>query len=112
MYSCLAGFAEPGETLEDTVRREIMEEAGIKVGPVAYFASQPWPFPASLMIGCIAEALSTAITIDKEEIEDARWFTKDEARMMLARSHPGGLSCPPPLAIAHLLISAWVTGET
>lgn len=112
MYSCLAGFAEVGETLEDTVRREILEEAGITVGRVDYLASQPWPFPASLMIGCVGQALSHDITIDAEEIEDARWFSKEDAQLMLARNHPEGLSCPPPLAIAHLLIKAWVAGET
>ncbi|MDR3460832.1 MAG: NAD(+) diphosphatase [Beijerinckiaceae bacterium] len=109
MYSCLAGFAEVGETLEDTVRREIMEEAGVKIGHVDYFASQPWPFPASLMIGCTARALSSEITIDTREIEDARWFSREETRLMLAREHPAGLICPPKLAIANLLISAWAT---
>jgi NAD+ diphosphatase len=107
MYSCLAGFAEIGETLEDTVRRETMEEAGIKVGRVEYFASQPWPFPSSLMIGCTAEALTTEITIDATEIEDARWFSRDETKLMLSRTHPEGLTCPPKLAIANLLVSAW-----
>ena len=107
MYSCLAGFAEVGETLEDAVRREIMEEAGIRVGRVEYFASQPWPFPSSLMMGCTAEALTTDITIDATEIEDARWFDRDETRAMLARTHPEGLTCPPKLAIANLLVSAW-----
>ena len=107
MYSCLAGFAEIGETLEDAVRREVFEEAGIKVGRVDYFASQPWPFPSSLMIGCTAEALSTEITVDATEIEDARWFGRDETRTMLARTHPQGLTCPPKLAIANLLLGAW-----
>jgi NAD+ diphosphatase len=111
MYSCLAGFAEIGETLEDTVRRETMEEAGIKVGRVEYFASQPWPFPSSLMIGCTAEALTTEITIDATEIEDARWFSRDETKMMLARTHPEGFTCPPKLAIANLLVSAWALAQ-
>jgi NAD+ diphosphatase len=110
MYSCLAGFAEIGETLEDAVRREIMEEAGIKVGRVDYVASQPWPFPSSLMIGCTAEALSREITIDADEIEDARWFTRAETRLMLSREHPDGLTCPPKLAIANLLVGAWALG--
>ena len=107
MYSCLAGFAEIGETLEDAVRREIMEEAGLKVGRVEYFASQPWPFPSSLMIGCMADAASTDIVVDKVELEDARWFTREEAKLMLAKKHPDGLVCPPRLAIANLLMRAW-----
>ena len=107
MYSCLAGFAEVGETLEDAVRRETMEEAGIRVGRVAYYASQPWPFPSSLMVGCLAEALTTDIVPDTVELEDARWFTREEARQLLAREHPQGLVCPPKLAIANLLMRAW-----
>ena len=112
MYSCLAGFAEIGETLEDAVRREIMEEAGLKVGRVQYFASQPWPFPSSLMIGCMAEAASTDITIDTVELEDARWFLRAEATLMLAKKHPEGFVCPPKLAIANLLMRAWVEGQS
>ncbi len=110
MYSCLAGFAEIGETLEDAVRREVMEEAGLKVGRVDYFASQPWPFPSSLMIGCTAEALSTDITMDAVELEDARWFRRDEVRHLLTRTHPEGFVCPPKLAIANLLMSDWAQG--
>ncbi len=106
MYSALAGFLEPGETLEDCVRREVWEEAGVKVGAVRYIASQPWPFPSSLMIGCFAEALTTAIKIDTEELEDARWFTLDEIEASLAGAGP--LACPPPIAIAHHLLRAWV----
>jgi NAD+ diphosphatase len=107
-YSCLAGFVEPGETIEDAVRREIQEEAGIQIGRVAYHASQPWPFPMSLMIGCIAEATSTDIVPDTEELEDCRWFSRDETRSMLDGDHPDGLSTPPRMAIAHTLIRAWV----
>ena len=107
MYSCLAGFAEIGETLEDAVRRETMEEAGLTIGRVDYYASQPWPFPSSLMIGCMAEALSSDIVVDRTELEDARWFSRDETRLMLSKSHPDGLACPPKLAIANLLMSAW-----
>jgi NAD+ diphosphatase len=107
-YSCLAGFIEPGETIEDAVRRETFEEAGIEVGAVRYLASQPWPFPSSLMIGCIGEALSAEIVLDRDELEDGRWFAKDEVRLMLAREHPDGLITPPPMAIANFLMRSWV----
>jgi NAD+ diphosphatase len=107
MYSCLAGFVEPGESIEEAVRRETHEEAGIACGRVRYFASQPWPFPSSLMIGCHAEALSHQVTVDRDELEDARWFTRDEVVAMLMRKHPDGLSTPPPVAIAHHIIRAW-----
>ena len=110
MYSCLAGFLEPGETVEDAVRRETFEEAGIRVGAVHYLASQPWPFPASLMLGCVAEALDAAITIDPAELEDARWFSRAEVAAMIAGTHPEGLGVPPPMAIAHLLMRAFVEG--
>jgi NAD+ diphosphatase len=106
-YSCLAGFIEPGETIEDAVRRETFEEAGIRVGAVRYMASQPWPFPSSLMIGCIGEALTEEITLDRDELEDGRWFDKEEVRLMLAREHPGGLITPPPMAIANFLMRSW-----
>jgi NAD+ diphosphatase len=108
MWSCLAGFVEPGEAFEDAVRRETLEEAGIVCGRVSYFASQPWPFPMSLMIGCHAEALSHDITVDRHELEDARWFDRDEVVMMLQRSHPNRLTTPPPVAIAHHIIRAWL----
>ena len=75
MWSCLAGFVEPGETFEEAVRRETLEEAGITTGKVTYHASQPWPFPMSVMIGCLAEATSDAITVDTTELEGARWFS-------------------------------------
>ena len=107
MYSCLAGFLEPGETIEAGVRRELEEEAGIQTGRVAYLASQPWPFPASVMIGCIAEATTTDITVDRAELEDARWFSKTELSMILAGTHPDGVKCPPAMAIAHGLMAAW-----
>ena len=107
MYSCLAGFIEPGETLEDAVRRELFEEAGTQVGAVRYLASQPWPFPASLMIGCLAEATSDAIVVDHNELEDARWFSREETRAMLEGRHPDGLACPQPIAIANSLMRAW-----
>jgi NAD+ diphosphatase len=108
MWSCLAGFAEPGETIEEAVRREVLEEVGIACGRVAYFASQPWPFPSSLMIGCHAQALSENIVIDRSEIEDARWFGRDELALMLARRHAAGLTTPPEVAIAHHIIRNFV----
>jgi len=111
MWSCLAGFVEPGESIEDAVHRETREEAGIACGRVIYFASQPWPFPTSLMIGCHAEALTHDIVVDREELEDARWFSKDEVETMLMRKHPQGLTTPPPVAIAHHIIRAWVEDE-
>ncbi len=107
MYSCLAGFLEPGETLEAGVRRELQEEAGIETGRVTYLASQPWPFPASIMIGCIAEATMTEITIDRAELEDARWFSRGEVRRILSGTHDDGIKCPPTMAIAHGLMKAW-----
>ena len=108
LYSCLAGFLESGETIEDAVRREIAEEAGIRTGAVTYLASQPWPFPGSLMIGCLARAETTDLRIDTLELEDARWFTRDECQAMLEGRHEEGLTCPPPMAIAHLILRAWV----
>ena len=110
MYSALAGFLEPGETIEDAVRRETLEEAGIAIGRVRYHASQPWPFPMSLMIGCHAEALSDEIHRDEAELEDCRWFSRDEAEQMLDGAHPAGLKAPSPIAIAHRLVAAWVDG--
>jgi NAD+ diphosphatase len=108
MWSCLAGFVEPGEAIEDAVRRETLEEAGIVCGRVRYLASQPWPFPMSLMIGCFAEATSREITIDATELEGARWFSRDEAADLLVRRHKDGLTAPPPVAIAHHIVRAWV----
>jgi NAD+ diphosphatase len=110
MYSCLAGFLEPGETIEDAVRREIHEEAGIACGQVTYLASQPWPFPSSLMIGCLVEAASRELHVDGVELEDARWFSRDEALAMLEGRHPDRLMAPNPMAIAHHILRAWVEG--
>ena len=93
VYSALAGFIEHGETIEAAVRREIKEEAGVSCGRVTYLASQPWPFPMSLMIGCHAEALTDEITIDREELEDARWFSRAECASILAGAHPE-VACP------------------
>ena len=110
MYSALAGFMDQGEAIEEAVRREVMEEAGIKVGEVRYHSSQPWPFPSSLMIGCHADALSTNIKMDDEEMTDVRWFTRDEVRAALRGENPN-LNVPGPIAIAHHLIKAWAGDE-
>ena len=111
MYSSLAGFVEPGETIEAAVRREILEESGVVCGEVRYFASQPWPFPSSLMIGCFAEARSRAVAVDRTELEDARWFSRAETRELLERRHPAGLAAPIPMAIAHHLIKRWAAHD-
>jgi NAD+ diphosphatase len=102
MYSTLAGFVEPGETLEETVARETFEEAGLRVGNVRYHASQPWPFPSSIMLGFFADAEGDALTVDGDELLDARWFTRDEAR------GEDGFSLPPPFSIARHLIDIWL----
>jgi NAD+ diphosphatase len=112
MYSCLAGFVEAAETIEDAVRREILEESGIRCTDVNYYMTQPWPYPSSLMIGCTARATSEDIVVDRTELEDARWFDRDEARLMITRKHPDGLAGPHPFAIAHHLVGRWVHGAT
>jgi NAD+ diphosphatase len=107
MFSALAGFIEPGETIEEAVRREVMEETGIRTGRVTYHTTQPWPFPSSLMIGCFADAESTDITIDPVELAEAFWLDKAKARSLLAGSRVDGLFVPPSVAIAHHLIKDW-----
>jgi NAD+ diphosphatase len=108
-YSALAGFVEPGESIEDAVAREVLEEAGVTVRDVRYVSSQPWPFPSQLMLGCLAFADHPAITIDTTELEDARWFTRAEVAeaIELGPNSPGFLA-PPKQAIAYNLMCWWL----
>lgn len=108
MYSLLAGFVEPGETLEAAVRREVFEEAGIKVGHVDYLASQPWPFPNSLMFGCRGEALNADIKIDPIEIDDAIWVSREDMMLAFSGNHPKILPARKG-AIAHFLLERWLS---
>jgi NAD+ diphosphatase len=108
MWSCLAGFVEAAETIEDAVRREIFEESGIRCTDVNYYMTQPWPYPSSLMIGCTARATNEDIIVDHVELEDCRWFDRAEATLMLKREHPDGLAGPHPFAIAHHLVGRWL----
>jgi NAD+ diphosphatase len=112
MYSCLAGYMEPGESIEDAVRREVLEESGIHVGLVEYHSSQFWPYPTQLMIGCLAHATSDRVIVDKEELEDAQWFSMDIVRQacnqVVDHSKPPSLWFPPRQAIARQLIEHWV----
>ncbi|VXC89137.1 NADH pyrophosphatase [Sphingomonas sp. T1] len=108
-YSALAGFLEPGESIEEAVAREIAEESGVRVGRVRYVASQPWPFPSSLMIACVAEAVDDAITLDVNELEDAMWVPREMVRAVL-RGEEGPFLPPPPYAIAHTLLTVWAKG--
>ena len=111
MFSALAGFIEPGETIEEAVRRELHEEAGVRTGAVTYFATQPWPFPSSLMIGCFAEAESREIRLDEVELSEARWLERSTARALIAGERVEGLFVPPSIAIAHHLIKRWAEGS-
>lgn len=106
-YSTLAGFCEPGETLEDAVRREVLEETGVRVGEVTYFGNQPWPLPASLMVGFRARADSVDITVDHDELDDARWFTRAEMR---AEAEAGTLVLPGGVSISRSLVEDWYGG--
>ena len=107
-FSALAGFVEPGESLEEAVARELFEEAGIHVSDVSYVASQPWPFPSSLMIGCRAVAQGAALTLDTTEIEAAMWVDRAGVRAALAGDMGAPFMAPPPLAIARYLLEDWV----
>jgi NAD+ diphosphatase len=111
MFSALAGFVEPGETIEEAVRRELMEEAAVKVGEVTYYATQPWPFPSSLMIGCFAKAANRDATADDNELAEVRWIERSVARELIDGKQLHGLRVPPPIAIAHHLIKTWALGE-
>ena len=109
-YSALAGFVEPGETIEAAVARELFEEAGIAVRDVTYLASQPWPFPSTLMIGAICTANGDSLTIDQHELDDARWFTRGEVEAALRGDPAAPFLAPPRFAIARTLLDRWVDG--
>lgn len=107
-FSALAGFVEPGESIEEAVLREVQEEAGVAARDVTYVASQPWPFPSSLMIGCHAHADSAELTIDTTELEEARWFTRAEVAAAMAGDDDASFIAPPPHAVAHHLLKWWL----
>ncbi|MGH7779490.1 MAG: NAD(+) diphosphatase [Candidatus Binataceae bacterium] len=111
MFSALAGFIEPGETVEEAVRRELMEETSVKVEDVTYYATQPWPFPSSLMIGCFAKAISRDVKADGSEIAEVRWVERSVARELITGKQVDGIRVPPPIAIAYHLIKTWALGE-
>lgn len=106
MHSALAGFVEPGETIEEAVARETLEEVGLATREVRFHSTQPWPFPHSLMMGAICEVENENEVIDPHELESARWFSREEAGQLIAGKH-GDAFCPPPFAIAHQLLKSW-----
>lgn len=111
-FSALAGFLEPGETIEAATRRETFEETGIVVGSVRYLLSQPWPFPSTLMIGVVGQALTTKICLDENELAEARWFSLSEVRQMIDGKHPNGTSLPPAMSIAYQMLQEYLLSES
>lgn len=108
-YSALAGFLEPGETVEDAVAREVFEEVGVRLKDVRYIASQPWPFPGQLMIACIGTAQSRDLVIDYNEVEDARWYSREEVAEAIANGASSrSFIPPPPQAVAHMMLQWWL----
>jgi NAD+ diphosphatase len=107
-FSALAGFVEPGESIEEAVAREVQEEAGVTVRDVTYVGSQPWPFPSSLMIGCHSYTDNAELEVDKTELEEADWFTRDEVAYAMGGAEDGRFIAPPPQAIAHHLLKWWL----
>ena len=110
-YSALAGFVEPGESIEEAVARELKEEAGITARNIRYVASQPWPFPGSLMIACLAESLGNELILDHEELEDAMWMDREGVQAALAGASDAPFLAPPPFAIAHTLLATWAARD-
>lgn len=110
-YSALAGFVEPGETLEGAVARELYEEAGIRVRNVHYVMSQPWPFPSSLMVACTAEAESDVLRLDEKELEHAFWASAEDVRTAMAGDPDAPFIAPPPMAVAHHLLRHWIDAQ-
>jgi NAD+ diphosphatase len=111
-YSALAGFVEPGESIEDAVIRELHEEAGVRACNVRYIASQPWPFPSSLMVACIADVEDDALSIDTKELDDARWFSTDQVAAAMRGCADADFIAPPTFAIAHHLLAQWQLGQS